>query len=189
MNVRFLVLAFLERAPAHGYAIRHWLATTGGDEWTDVKPYSIHHAITTLEREGLLERREELSTARRRVMAITDAGRDELHRQRQELWEQRLWSLPEQLYVLLNFLDPDTEQLRQRARDAAQRARDSERLWHELQGQGDGLPPMWRAMYGNALEHLRADVTLLEQVAAMSDEELNAAIPDREGTVPGVGRW
>lgn len=186
MNVRFLVLTFVERHPTHGYAIRRWLATTGGGEWTDVKPYSIHHAITTLERQGLLAHREDLSTARRRVVAITDAGREELDRLRQELWEQRLWAVPEQLYTLLNFLDPDMEGLRARARAAASRARRSEQRWHASYGKGQGLPPVWRAMFENGLEHMRADIALLERVAAMSEDQLEAAIPDAQGNIPGV---
>ena len=186
MNVRFLVLAFVERHPTHGYAIRRWLAITGGGEWTDVKPYSIHHAITTLEREGLLTHLGDLSTARRRVVAITEEGRQELGRLRQELWEQRPWAVPEQLYTLLNFLDPDIEGLRARARAAADRVRRSAHEWHESYGEGKSLPPVWRAMFENGLEHMRADIALLEQVAAMSDAELEAAIPDAQESIPGV---
>ncbi len=53
--VRLLVLGVIRlRQPTYGYAVRQELLSWRAEEWTNVKPGSIHHALKQLTREGRL---------------------------------------------------------------------------------------------------------------------------------------
>ncbi len=80
--MRLLVLgSVVRKQPAHGYRILSDIQKWRVETWTDVKPGSIYHAITQLEKQGLLEPAK--STSKKKLgptkteYAITKSGRTE----------------------------------------------------------------------------------------------------------------
>ncbi|MGA6162791.1 PadR family transcriptional regulator [Amycolatopsis magusensis] len=174
MNVRLLVLALLAEQPRHGYEIRKWLVDSHAEKWAEVKPYSVHHALTQLAKEGLaaLDRVEPTARRDRSVYAITDDGREELRRLTRKLWGQLPNAYPASVYLLLTFVDvlPPAE-VRSLAEALAHSLRAQLADWEAGQAAKAPLPPLWQAMFDNGRAHLRADLELVE--AVLSAESLS----------------
>jgi PadR family transcriptional regulator, regulatory protein PadR len=80
-HLDLLLLAAVERTPAHGYAIADTLRTRTGDTF-DLPEGTIYPALHRLERGGLLASRwSDESGRRRRVYQITARGRRALAKQ------------------------------------------------------------------------------------------------------------
>lgn len=83
MSVRHALLGLLAQKARHGYELRvAFEAVVGGDENWDVKPAQIYTTLDRLEEAGLVERQSDLGQGKepsRRVYALTDAGRENLH--------------------------------------------------------------------------------------------------------------
>lgn len=95
MNLtRLVVLGLLaERGAQHGHQLRHDIRLTKADEWAGVGAGSLHRELRKLADDGLIETvRVERVDRRpeRTIFQITDAGRTELDRLR----EQALTTLP-----------------------------------------------------------------------------------------------
>jgi DNA-binding PadR family transcriptional regulator len=79
-----LVLAALEREPAHGYAIIRRLRMRSNDVFR-LAEGTVYPALHRLERDGLVRSRRTLATGRhRRLYRITRAGREALSVRRLE---------------------------------------------------------------------------------------------------------
>ena len=85
-NTPTLVLAVLQDAPQHGYAIAREINRRSGDK-LQCKQGTLYPALHALERDGLIAGQWEHAESERprKVYAITDAGRKELER-RVQTW-------------------------------------------------------------------------------------------------------
>jgi DNA-binding PadR family transcriptional regulator len=83
MSIRHALLGLLAQKPRHGYELRAaFEAVVGGAEAWDVKPAQIYTTLDRLDEAGLVERHSDLGEGNepaRRVYALTEAGRAELH--------------------------------------------------------------------------------------------------------------
>ncbi|HWO70381.1 MAG TPA: PadR family transcriptional regulator, partial [Actinomycetota bacterium] len=86
-DVRAAILFLLEERPMHGYQIIQELAARSGGMWQP-SPGSVYPTLQQLEDEGLVRAEEREG---RRVFALTDEGRAEVARRKDEArpWELR----------------------------------------------------------------------------------------------------
>lgn len=83
-HVDLLLLAIVEREPAHGYRIVESLRERSRDAF-DLAEGTIYPALHRLEREGLLQSRwQTVEGRRRRVYRLTGGGKGALARRRDE---------------------------------------------------------------------------------------------------------
>jgi DNA-binding PadR family transcriptional regulator len=86
--VRLLVLGTLAaQGPAHGHQIKRTIETINVEAWSEIRVGSLYHALHQLEAEGLVEAMRTEQPGRmpaRTVYAITEAGRQELARLRDQ---------------------------------------------------------------------------------------------------------
>jgi DNA-binding PadR family transcriptional regulator len=82
-SVRLMVLGVLETSPSlHGYKIYRHINEWRAETWTSVKPGSIYHALTYLEKNGYIDNagvKIDSSGPSAMSYAINDLGREELH--------------------------------------------------------------------------------------------------------------
>ncbi|GAA1589491.1 PadR family transcriptional regulator [Actinomadura kijaniata] len=92
---------------AHGYEVRRTLLSWGSDEWANVNPGSIYHALKQLTKEGLLRAHEAAGSSAgppRTDYEITAAGEAEFLRQLREALVTVDVRRPELLTAALGFL-------------------------------------------------------------------------------------
>jgi DNA-binding PadR family transcriptional regulator len=164
----------------HGYDIRRWLTTSRADLWTDVKSGSVYHALSQLDREGLIELDERaVAVGRERlVYRITRAGRSELGRLIETGWDRLPRSYPSGLYLLLTFarhLAPD--ELLAKVQDLQGQLETARDEWTTggqlkeaaLRSTSDDTPArLVNALITNGQAHLDADIDLLRTIALLT---------------------
>ncbi|MFG1945091.1 PadR family transcriptional regulator [Nonomuraea sp. NPDC048826] len=103
-DLTLTILGFLGRRPMHGYELKAELAALTG-HLRPISDGALYPAIARLESKGLLERHEEAGAhaARRQVLTITEAGREELHRRLREPTDLDI-SDQTRFFALLAFL-------------------------------------------------------------------------------------
>jgi DNA-binding PadR family transcriptional regulator len=161
---RLLVLGLLHEGPRHGYEINQLVSAGALEQWTDVKPGSIYHALAKLETEGLARTHAEERTGDRlrRVYAITPEGRRSLR----DLLRTALADPPRAArsdFALAMrwhaLLEPDeVRDLLAGAVRALEAERESLAAGRAAKG---GLSPLVDALFDNAQAHLEADLKLL----------------------------
>jgi len=145
--------------PVHGYDVRKELMSWGAEDWANVQPGSVYHALRKLADEGLLD---EVATEQvgarpaRTTYRVTEAGTREFQRLLREYW----WGYKEAVDPFLaafGFLPalsrPEgAAALRNRARLLRERVR-------ELAGVIDAQPgdPEWAPVHVAWLKELWAD--------------------------------
>ncbi|MGH3999063.1 MAG: PadR family transcriptional regulator, partial [Pseudonocardiaceae bacterium] len=94
------------QAPVHGYDVRRTLLTWRADEWANVNPGSIYHALKTLTRDGfvrVVETGRRGSRPERTAYELTADGETEfITLLRESLWTVSSYPLP--LYAGLAFV-------------------------------------------------------------------------------------
>ncbi|SEG15571.1 Transcriptional regulator PadR-like family protein [Nonomuraea solani] len=165
-STRLLVLGLLNEGPRHGYEINQLVTAGALEQWTDVKPGSIYHALAKLETEGLARTHAEERTGDRlrRVYAITDEGRRTLR----DLLRKALagpphstrsdFALALRWHTLLE--DEVHDLIAASARELAAR-RSALAAGREAKA---GLSPLADALFDNAEAHLAADAKLLDDL-------------------------
>lgn len=171
-STRLLVLGVLNEGPRHGYEINQLVTAGALEQWTDVKPGSIYHALAKLESEGLAETHaEERSGDRlRRVYAITPEGRRTLR----DLLRKALSSPPHStrsdfaLALLWHSLldSGEARELVAASSRALERRREDIAAGRKAKA---GLSPLADALLENAETHLAADAKLLEDIQRLLD--------------------
>ncbi|MFC4012767.1 PadR family transcriptional regulator [Nonomuraea purpurea] len=164
---RLLVLGLLHEGPRHGYEINQLVTAGALEQWTDVKPGSIYHALAKLEAEGLAETRAEERTGDRlrRVYAITPEGRRTLR----DLLRKALAGPPHSTrsdFALALRWHPllaqdEAGNLLVASARAVEAQRAAVAAGREAKA---GLSPLADALLENAQAHLAADAKLLEDV-------------------------
>jgi len=103
-DLTLTILGFLNERPMHGYELKNELAALTG-HLRPVSDGALYPAIARLAAKGLLERHEEAGAhaARRQVLTITEAGRQELLRRLREPSDYDI-SDQSRFFALLAFL-------------------------------------------------------------------------------------
>lgn len=102
-NVRAAILLLLEERPLHGYQLIHEIAERSGGFWRP-SPGSIYPAVQQLDDEGLVRVENE---GGRRVIHLTDAGREYIEEHREELgspWDAVADTMDEDVVQLHDLL-------------------------------------------------------------------------------------
>ncbi|NRQ37421.1 PadR family transcriptional regulator [Nonomuraea sp. NN258] len=172
-STRLLVLGVLNEGPRHGYEINQLVTAGALEQWTDVKPGSVYHALAKLEAEGLAETHSEERTGDRlrRVYAITPEGRRALG----DLLRKALSAPPRSTrsdfalalrwHALL-----DSGEARELVA-ASCRALEGQRADFAAGREAKaGLSPLADALFDNADAHLAADMKLLEDIQRLLDQ-------------------
>lgn len=170
MNVRITVLGLLLHRPMHGYEIQQLLQLSQAQQWADVLPGSIYHALKKMLAEDLVELHGDAPEGGRprAVYAITPAGRGQFKAMLAELWRVPIRTVPSALYLAVTFLEhlPKTvvlaaldEQIEALERELEQ-AQEGERIKSSL----PGAFPYLTAVFRNTYAHLNADLHLLREL-------------------------
>lgn len=103
-DLSLTILGFLHERPMHGYELKSRLTALTG-HLRPVSDGALYPAISRLEGKGLVERHEEAgaAAARRQVLTITPAGREELLRRLREPADLDI-SDQSRFFALLTFL-------------------------------------------------------------------------------------
>jgi DNA-binding PadR family transcriptional regulator len=82
MSVRLMVLGVMHREQkTHGYTVYHALVSWQADTWTKIRPGSIYHALSQLEKEGLITNAGQVAGSKgaaKTLYVISQTGEDEL---------------------------------------------------------------------------------------------------------------
>jgi DNA-binding PadR family transcriptional regulator len=85
-HLETMLLAVLEEAPSHGYAVIESLRSRSGGKF-DLPEGTVYPALHRLERDGLIESEWDTDSGRkRRVYRLTQDGKKALAEQVQEFW-------------------------------------------------------------------------------------------------------
>lgn len=168
MNPRLYVLGLLARAPMHGYQIRKALEQSRTDTWAEVLPGSIYHALSSMERDGLVavQQVESIGARNRSVYQITQAGRTELRRLAKEAWTGAPNPFPTRLYAAISFMGvlPRTVRVAALA-SACERVEREIASWSEaIAGKSATLQRSAMLAMQNARAHLELDLRLLRDL-------------------------
>ncbi|MBY6276716.1 MAG: PadR family transcriptional regulator [Symbiobacterium thermophilum] len=169
--VRLVILGLLNQRPMSGYEIQQLLQVSRIDQWSDILPGSIYHALKKMAAEGLvaLAGTEQTGMRTKAIFEITDAGRAEYRRVLREAWSQVPRSLPGDFYLLLSFAhDMPRADLLAALRELIARLEERLAQWEEGRAAkaaavGD-LPPPIRAAFDNGREHMEADLRFLRRL-------------------------
>ncbi|MEV0195269.1 PadR family transcriptional regulator [Nonomuraea sp. NPDC050691] len=173
-STRLLVLGLLNEGPRHGYEINQMVSAGALEQWTDVKPGSIYHALAKLEEEGLARThaQERTGDRLRRVYAITAEGRRTLRDLLRKALAAPPHSARSDFALALRW---HTQLDSGEARDlVAASARDLEERRAVLAAGREakaGLSPLADALFANAEAHLAADAHLLADLQRLLDAQ------------------
>lgn len=166
MNVRLLVLGLLARQPMHGYELRKLTQLSRVEVWSGVLPGSIYHALGRLDQEGLVRKKATEHTGKRErdVYEITDAGRAALVELVRSAWSAPVRGFPTSLYGAILFRGALGVAEERAGLDAAILG-----LTGEIEQWEAALPQKafsadQRALFENALAHLKLDLELVKQL-------------------------
>jgi DNA-binding PadR family transcriptional regulator len=168
-----LVLGVLNEGPRHGYEINQLVTAGALEQWTDVKPGSVYHALAKLEAEGLAETHSEERTGDRlrRVYAITPEGRHMLRDLLRKALSAPPHSTRSDFALALRWhalLDSGEARELVAASSGALEGRRAEiAAGREAKA---GLSPLADALFDNAEAHLAADAKLLEDIQRLLDQ-------------------
>lgn len=170
MNVRITVLGLLLHRPMHGYEMQQLLQLSATQQWADVLPGSIYHALKKLLSEGLVELHDDTPEGGRprAVYAITEAGHAEFRRLLAELWRVPVRALPSALYLAVTFLGHIPKEVVLAALDeqigTLERDLESTRQGERIKRGLPGASPYLAAIFHNTQAHLEADLHLLRHL-------------------------
>ncbi|WP_084959590.1 PadR family transcriptional regulator [Thermoactinospora rubra] len=166
-STRMLVLGLLQQRPMHGYEITQLVAENELDRWAPVLPGSIYHALTTLERDGLVraEAEERTGDRRRRIYAITPAGRTELEGLLLDVLAQPPHGLQSALPLALAWIELlPRERVLARLAVAMERLTAARQRYRQGRELKSGLSPLAEAVFDNAEAIIDADECLLRRL-------------------------
>lgn len=187
--VRLLILGLLGLRPMSGYEIQQYLQVNKVDEWSDILPGSIYHALKKLTSEGLieLEATEQTGMRTKAIYAITAAGRAEFRKLLREAWQVPPRSLPGDFYLLLGFVDdlPRDEVLKA-MQDQLARLESALANWNAGEKAKEAvmgfLPEPIRVTFDNGREHMEADMKMLRRLLEIlpHQPQMNRNVPKME---------
>lgn len=187
--VRLLTLGLLGLRPMSGYEIQQYLQMNKVDQWSDILPGSIYHALKKLSGEGLiqLQATEQTGMRTKAIYAITEAGRAEFRKLLREAWQIPPRSLPGDFYLLLGFVDDlPRDEVLAALREQIAKLEEALANWLEgmrLKEEAMGpLPDVIRVTFENGREHMEADLKLLRYLleSLPNQPELNRNFPSME---------
>jgi len=166
--VRLLILGLLGLRPMSGYEIQQYLQLNRVDEWSDILPGSIYHALKKLTSEGLiqLDSTEQTGMRTKAIYAITESGRIEFRTLLREAWQTPPRSLPGDFYMLLGFVDDlPREEVLAALQEQVAKLEAALHRWNEGMKAKEAaigfLPPTILATFENGRAHMEADLKFL----------------------------
>lgn len=169
MLTRLFVLGLLARKALSGYEIQIRLQLSRTEQWADILPGSVYHALKKLASEGLvvLQTTEQTGHRIKAIYAITPAGKEEFRRILREAWQIPALHFPSGLYAALSFLEdlPIEEVLHSLEEQIAALEKELA-TWNageiaRSEGSLTPLPDYIHALFTNGREHIEADLRFL----------------------------
>lgn len=104
--IKVLILYYLSLKSTHGYEIQKFIQANHMDSWTKIQSGSIYHALSKLEKEGLIELSgtQEKRAKARKVYCITGQGREELKRMVREELGSTMYEVGSDKFILYPLL-------------------------------------------------------------------------------------
>lgn len=187
--VRLLILGLLSLRPMSGYQIQQYLQLSKVDQWSDILPGSIYHALKKLDSDGLitLQSTEQTGMRTKAIYAITEAGRQEYRRLLREAWRTPPRSLPSDFYLLLSFVDdlPRAEVI-QSLQDSIAQLEEALANWQAGLAAKEAamgfLPPIIKATFAHGETRMEADLRFLRYLVETLPQTLpiNRDLPKME---------
>ncbi len=166
--MEILVLSSLARQPMHGYDIKLEFRFKHVRWWAKAEHGHIYAALTRLEKNGLIEQVSSESAGRRRkVFAITSAGRSRLHHDLVQVARSRdATSFDIDLFVSGSFLlelDRVLKVLEERATVLEEQLAEARAL---KQGMSPYIPAAGHLIIEHRIDHLALELAYARKVAA-----------------------
>ena len=191
-RMEVLVLSCLAQAPRHGYEIKRELEQKHVQWWAKCEHGHLYAALTRLEKHQLIQREEEDPPGRRRVHAITDAGRSHLAQALVSLGKSEDTSYFDVDLFLSGAALLDLDQvlgvLHRREAVLSAQLKEAESLRDRVFAH---LPPVGRLVLQHRLQHLEQEIRFaLQAVETLETEALWGRLgpgqSQRSLTSPGV---
>lgn len=104
--IKVLILYYLSLKSTHGYEIQKFIQANHMDSWTKIQSGSIYHALSKLEKEGLIQLSgtQGKRAKARKVYSITGRGREELKRMVREELSSTMYEVGSDKFILYPLL-------------------------------------------------------------------------------------
>ncbi len=190
MLTRLLVLGLLKQQPMSGYEIQHLLLCSKTEQWADVLPGSVYHALKKLASEELvvLQATEQTGNRAKAIYAITPKGEEEFRRLLREAWQVPVLHFPSGLYAALTFVEELPQEEVLHSLDEQIGALEAElATWNageRIKSEVAAMPDYLHALFANGREHIEIDLRLLRHLKELlpSSPYLTMLPQQKEGT-------
>jgi DNA-binding PadR family transcriptional regulator len=143
------------------------------EQWADVLPGSVYHALKKLAGEGLvvLQAMEQSGNRAKAIYAITSSGEEEFRHLLKEAWRVPLLHFPSSLYAALTFLgELPLEEVLQSLDEQIVTLEAELAMWNageRIKSEVTALPDYLRTLFANGREHIEIDLRLLHHLREM----------------------
>ncbi|WP_020153588.1 PadR family transcriptional regulator [Caldibacillus debilis] len=173
---RLMVLGFLNKRPMSGYEIQQHLQQGRTEEWTNVLPGSLYHALKQLEKEGLVKVREVVRTGHRSkaVYEITEKGREAYTAMLREALQTPDLPYPRNFYSALAFLaDLPKEEIRQALSEHIEEIKkkmENLKIGRKAKTEAGVNAEYIHAIFANAEKHIRLHLEFLHELQQLLEK-------------------
>ncbi len=173
MLTRLFVLGLLMLRAMSGYEIQRFLQLNQTEQWADILPGSIYHALKKLAGEGLivLQTTEYAGNRSKAIYAVTSAGEEEFRSLLREAWRKPVLHFPSELYAALSFLDTlPMEEVIASINEQIIALQKELAAWNTGEvAKSQAIPSMampeyLRAIFTNGREHMEIDIRFLSNL-------------------------
>lgn len=170
MLTRLVVLGLIKQKPMSGYEIQHLLHISKTEQWANILPGSVYHALKKLASEHLvvLQSVEQAGNRTKAIYASTPAGEEEFRRLLREAWQIPVLHFPFGLYAALTFMEelPLEEVLHSLDKQIVTLENELN-TWNEgekAKAEVSPMPDYLHALFANGREHMEADLRLMRHL-------------------------
>lgn len=179
MLTRLFVLGCLMQWPLSGYQIQLILQVSQTDQWADILPGSVYHALKKLEKEGMvvLKGTEKTGNRLKSIYEITPDGKEEFLKLLREAWQKPCLHFPSNIYGALSFLNnvqiEEVLPLIGKQIEMLKTERDEWNCGEEMKAKfyNNALPDYLKAVFENGRRHIELDIEFLETLQKMLPNE------------------
>ncbi|MBD1371551.1 PadR family transcriptional regulator [Hazenella sp. IB182357] len=165
---KLMVLGFLIRNAMSGYEIQQIANHSGMENWANVLPGSIYHALKKLEQEGLIQIKahEQVGNRSKAIYQITDKGKETYHQLLLQTASEVNVLFSSTFYTALLFLNdlPDEDARVAISTQQKRLEKSLEEFYHIRKQKERHLPPRGEATFAHMEAQLLSYQKLLQQV-------------------------